>query len=125
MSDFFMGSTLNNAAYYLQPFADAAHEHYGMNVTILLCGPIPDRGGRIEMRRSVCCMLLHEAGVYCEGWAGSVHAGMSNGLVLRIWSDFDRAGFDAAQRSFVQFSHQCFSKTVGLFMRITLIYFCM
>ncbi|KAJ7469927.1 hypothetical protein B0H11DRAFT_2238069 [Mycena galericulata] len=81
---------LNNAAYYLQPFADAAHERYGMNVSILLCGPIPDRGGRIEMR--------------------SVHAGMTNGLVPRVWSDVDRAGFDAAQRSFVQFSHQCFTE---------------
>ncbi|KAJ7504116.1 hypothetical protein B0H11DRAFT_2221563 [Mycena galericulata] len=81
---------LNNAAYYLQPFADAAHERYGMNVAILLCGPIPDRGGRIEMR--------------------SIHSGMTNGLVPGIWSDVDRAGFDAAQRSFVQFSHQCFTE---------------
>jgi hypothetical protein len=82
---------LNNAGYYLQPFVDAVFERFGMNVSLLLCGPIPDRGGRIEMR--------------------SVHAGTTNGLVPRIWSDVDRAGFDAAQRSFVQFSHQCFSKS--------------
>ncbi|KAJ7446039.1 hypothetical protein B0H11DRAFT_1930380 [Mycena galericulata] len=40
-----------------------------------------------------------------------IHAGMSNGLVPRIWSDFDRAGFDATQRSFVNFSHQCFTES--------------
>ncbi|KAJ7446062.1 hypothetical protein FB451DRAFT_1412422 [Mycena latifolia] len=81
---------LNNAAYYLQPFADAIHERFGMNVAILMCGPIADRGGRIEVR--------------------SVHSGMSNGLVPQIWSDFDRAGFNGAQRSFVDFSQQCFTE---------------
>jgi hypothetical protein len=54
--------------------------------------------------------------------SGSVHAGMSNGLVPRIWSDFDRGGFEAAQRSFVQFSHQCFSKRMVLCLEIILIY---
>ncbi|KAJ7105094.1 hypothetical protein C8R43DRAFT_1140885 [Mycena crocata] len=39
---------LNNAGYYLQPFADVLHEHFGMNVVIMLCGPVADRGGRIE-----------------------------------------------------------------------------
>ncbi|KAJ7026918.1 hypothetical protein C8F04DRAFT_1267515 [Mycena alexandri] len=80
---------LNNAAYYLQPFADAIHERFGMNVALMLCGPIPDRGGRIEVR--------------------SVHSGTSNGLVPRIWSDFDRGNFDVAQRSFVDFTHHCFT----------------
>ncbi|KAJ7021699.1 hypothetical protein C8F04DRAFT_1195171 [Mycena alexandri] len=81
---------LNNAAYYLQPFADAIHERFGMNIALMLCGPIPDRGGRIEVR--------------------SVHSGMLNGLVPRIWSDFDRGGFDIAQRSFVDFTHHCFTQ---------------
>ncbi|KAK7052712.1 hypothetical protein R3P38DRAFT_2763051 [Favolaschia claudopus] len=81
---------LNNAGYYLQPFADAIAERFGMNVAVLLCGPVADRGGNIEMR--------------------SVHSGMSGGLVPRIWSDYDRAGFDACQRSFVNFSHECFSE---------------
>ncbi|KAJ7848610.1 hypothetical protein B0H14DRAFT_3453018 [Mycena olivaceomarginata] len=67
---------LNNAAFYLTPFAEAAQQQFGMNISILLCGPVPDRGGRIEVRR--------------------------------IWSDFDRGGFDAAQRSFVNFAHHCF-----------------
>ncbi|KAJ7786776.1 hypothetical protein B0H14DRAFT_2630158 [Mycena olivaceomarginata] len=81
---------LNNAAYYLQPFTDAVHEQYGMNVCVMMCGPVPDRGGRIEVR--------------------SIHSGMSTGMVPRIWSDYDRAGFDVAQRSFIEFSHQCFSE---------------
>ncbi|KAJ7327490.1 hypothetical protein DFH08DRAFT_967919 [Mycena albidolilacea] len=81
---------LNNAAFYLTPFAEVAQQQFGMNVSILLCGPVPDRGGRIKVR--------------------SVHAGFSNGLVPRIWSDFDRGGFDAAQRSFVNFAHHCFTE---------------
>ncbi|KAJ7712106.1 hypothetical protein B0H16DRAFT_1744532 [Mycena metata] len=81
---------LNNAGYYLQPFLDAAAERFGMNVSLMMCGPVADRGGRIEVR--------------------SVHSGMSNGLVPRIWSDFDRGGFDAAQRSFIDFSHHCFTE---------------
>ncbi|KAJ7029961.1 hypothetical protein C8F04DRAFT_1187135 [Mycena alexandri] len=81
---------LNNAAYYLQPFVDAAAERFGMNVVFLMCGPVANRGGRIEVR--------------------SVHSGMLNGLVPRIWSDFDRAGFDGAQRSFIDFTHHCFTE---------------
>ncbi|KAJ7920722.1 hypothetical protein B0H13DRAFT_1867226 [Mycena leptocephala] len=80
---------LNNAGYYLQPFADAAHERFGMNVVIMMCGPVPERGGRIEVR--------------------SIHSGKSNSLAPRIWADFDRAGFDAAQRSFIEFSQNCFN----------------
>ncbi|KAJ7718491.1 hypothetical protein DFH07DRAFT_973279 [Mycena maculata] len=81
---------INNAAYYLQPFADGIHNRFGMNVTIMMCGPVPDRGGRIEVR--------------------SVHSGMSNGMIPRIWSDFDRARFDNAQRSMVEFSQHCFTE---------------
>ncbi|KAJ6464242.1 hypothetical protein C8R47DRAFT_1079626 [Mycena vitilis] len=81
---------LNNAAYYLQPFADSAHERFGMNVVILMCGPVPERGGRIEVR--------------------SIHSGKSNGMVPRIWPEYDRAGFDATQRSFVEFSQHCFTE---------------
>ncbi|KAJ7038447.1 hypothetical protein C8F04DRAFT_1256031 [Mycena alexandri] len=81
---------LNDAAYYLQPFVNAIHEQFGMNVASMMCGPIADCGGRIEVR--------------------SVHSGTSNGLVPRIWSDFDRGGFDMTQRSFLDFSHHCFTE---------------
>ncbi|KAJ6512874.1 hypothetical protein C8R45DRAFT_1087981 [Mycena sanguinolenta] len=83
-------NALNNSGHYLQPFADAIRAQYGMNVAILLCGPIPEHGGRIEVR--------------------SIHAGFSNGLVPRIWSDFDRTGFDSAQRSFISFTQNCFTE---------------
>ncbi|KAJ7843280.1 hypothetical protein B0H13DRAFT_1909423 [Mycena leptocephala] len=77
---------LNNAGYYLQPFADAAHERFGMNVVIMMCGPVPEHG------------------------AGLKYEGKSNGLAPRIWADFDRVGFDKAQRSFIEFSHNCFTE---------------
>ncbi|KAJ7038477.1 hypothetical protein C8F04DRAFT_1256082 [Mycena alexandri] len=80
---------LNNAGFYLQPFADAAAERFGMNVALLMCGPTPDRGGAIEVH--------------------SVHSGLSGGLVQRAWPDFDRAGFEATRRSFREFSEHCFS----------------
>ncbi|KAJ7019389.1 hypothetical protein C8F04DRAFT_888098, partial [Mycena alexandri] len=38
------------AAYYLQPFCDAIQERYGMCVSLFLCGPIGESGGRIKMR---------------------------------------------------------------------------
>ncbi|KAJ7033113.1 hypothetical protein C8F04DRAFT_1184373 [Mycena alexandri] len=97
---------LNNAAYYLQPFTDAIHERFGMNVCLLLCGPIPDRGGRIEVRR----WDLESLKEYNADEGRSIHSGTSNGLVPRIWSDFDRAGFDSAQRSLVEFTHHCFTE---------------
>jgi hypothetical protein len=42
---------LNNALHYLQPVADAAAAKFGMNVSILLAGPIGDKGGAIGVRR--------------------------------------------------------------------------
>ncbi|KAJ7164841.1 hypothetical protein C8R43DRAFT_1122721 [Mycena crocata] len=38
-----------------------------------------------------------------------LHAGTSKGLVPRIWVDYDRAGWEAARRSFRDFTEQCFS----------------
>ncbi|KAF8134757.1 hypothetical protein K438DRAFT_1787092 [Mycena galopus ATCC 62051] len=74
---------LENAAFYLQPFADACHAQYGMNVSILMCGPILEHGGRLEMRRC---------------------------LTPRVWSEYDRAGFEAVQRSFIGFTQKCFTE---------------
>ncbi|KAJ7160853.1 hypothetical protein C8R46DRAFT_905183 [Mycena filopes] len=79
---------LNNAGYYLQPFIDAVAERFGMNVSLLMCGPTPDRGGAIEVH--------------------SVHSGSSKGMVPRIWPEYDRAGFEAMRRSFRQFSEHCY-----------------
>ncbi|KAF8157758.1 hypothetical protein K438DRAFT_1986374 [Mycena galopus ATCC 62051] len=81
---------LNNAAFYLQPFADAARRQFGLNFLILMCGPIPNCGGRIEMR--------------------SIHSGFTNDLVPRTWSEYDRAGFEAVQSSFIGFTRHCFTE---------------
>ncbi|KAJ7761477.1 hypothetical protein B0H14DRAFT_3510963 [Mycena olivaceomarginata] len=80
---------LDNAGYYLEPFINAIAQHFGMNASLLLCGPTPSRGGAIEMH--------------------SVHSGNSKGRVPRIWPDFDRAGFEAVRQSFRQFSEACFT----------------
>jgi hypothetical protein len=40
----------------------------------------------------------------------SVLAGFSNDLVPRTWNEFDRAGFDAVQSSFVAFTRHCYSE---------------
>ncbi|KAJ7156209.1 hypothetical protein C8R46DRAFT_1294775 [Mycena filopes] len=80
---------LDNAGCYLQPFIEAVGERFGMNVSLLMCGPTPDRGGAIEMH--------------------SVHSGKSKGLVPRVWTEYDRAGFEATRRSFREFSERCFS----------------
>ncbi|KAJ7088020.1 hypothetical protein B0H15DRAFT_801079 [Mycena belliarum] len=80
---------LDQAGYYLQPFVNAVHERFKMNVTLVICGPVPNRGGAIEMH--------------------SVHAGMTKGMVPRIWPEFDRAGFEATRQSFRDFSSACFT----------------
>ncbi|KAJ7665858.1 hypothetical protein DFH06DRAFT_1323022 [Mycena polygramma] len=41
---------LTNAAATLDPLADSLSRRYGMAVTILLAGPIPDKGGSIELK---------------------------------------------------------------------------
>ncbi|KAF8210234.1 hypothetical protein K438DRAFT_1959508 [Mycena galopus ATCC 62051] len=40
----------------------------------------------------------------------SLHAGFLNDLAPRVWSDYDRAGFAAAERSFVAFTQNCFTE---------------
>ncbi|KAJ7152239.1 hypothetical protein C8R43DRAFT_820342, partial [Mycena crocata] len=42
-------ASLKSAAHYLQPFVDAIGERFGMVASLLLCGPVGSRGGRIEM----------------------------------------------------------------------------
>ncbi|KAJ7855819.1 hypothetical protein B0H13DRAFT_2357662 [Mycena leptocephala] len=46
-----LATSLENAAYYLQPFVDAIQERFKMSVALLLCGPIGKRGGVIGMQR--------------------------------------------------------------------------
>ena len=43
--------TLENAAFYIQPFADALQQRFGMCVSVLLAGPMMKHGGAIGMQR--------------------------------------------------------------------------
>ncbi|KAF7797721.1 hypothetical protein EIP86_008921 [Pleurotus ostreatoroseus] len=57
----------------LQEFANAVTEMTGLATTILLGGPIPLKGGRLEVK--------------------SLHSGQSKGLVEQQWHKADRVGF--------------------------------
>ncbi|KAJ7038843.1 hypothetical protein C8F04DRAFT_1255768, partial [Mycena alexandri] len=85
-----INAALKNAAFYLEPLAEAISAKFLMNCSILLCGPIGDRGGGIDVR--------------------SVHAGTSRSLTPQKWHQFDKMGYDATVKSFVRFSEHCFSK---------------
>jgi hypothetical protein len=50
-----VGRSLKSASAYLQPFVDSIAERYGMCASLLIVGPIGERGGRIEMRRYAVC----------------------------------------------------------------------
>ncbi|KAJ7030304.1 hypothetical protein C8F04DRAFT_1264069 [Mycena alexandri] len=95
-----INAALKNAAFYLEPLANAIRDKFLLNCTILVCGPMGDRGGAIEVR--------------------SVHAGTTKGLAPRKWYQTDPAGYDATEKSFVKFTKKCFSeedclaRTVGV-----------
>ncbi|KAJ7099209.1 hypothetical protein C8R44DRAFT_747893 [Mycena epipterygia] len=83
-------ASLKSAAGYLQPFVDAIGERYGMCVSLLLCGPVGNRGGRLEMR--------------------SVHAGKTRGLVEEDWPMHDAKHFSVVEASMVDFAQSVFSE---------------
>ncbi|KAJ7787819.1 hypothetical protein B0H14DRAFT_2628964 [Mycena olivaceomarginata] len=84
-----MIGALNNAGHYLQPIADTIHARFGMNVVIMLAGPIGDQGGTMGVR--------------------SVHAGKTKGLNARAWYEFDRLGYHEAEKSMIRFSEKCYT----------------
>ncbi|KAJ6570300.1 hypothetical protein DFH09DRAFT_1313492 [Mycena vulgaris] len=45
-----LSASLKNAGFLLEPLAEAIMQKFGMNVSIMLCGPIGDRGGAIEVQ---------------------------------------------------------------------------
>ncbi|KAJ7136478.1 hypothetical protein C8R43DRAFT_1132379 [Mycena crocata] len=85
-----MAATLENAAFYLQPFVDAIMERFGMCASVFLCGPMGKNGGAIGMQ--------------------SVHAGKTKGLAPVSWPLFDRVGFSELEKSMVAFGRDCFSE---------------
>ncbi|KAJ7898801.1 hypothetical protein B0H13DRAFT_1884165, partial [Mycena leptocephala] len=83
-----LATSLENAAYYLQPFVDAIQERFKMSVALLLCGPIGKRGGVIGMQ--------------------SVHAGETKGLAPLSWPQWDRMGFQEVETKMVEFAKECY-----------------
>ncbi|KAJ7028994.1 hypothetical protein C8F04DRAFT_1265389 [Mycena alexandri] len=81
--------TLDNAAFYLQPFVDAIQQRFGMCATVLLCGPVGKRGGRVMVQ--------------------SVHAGKTKGLAPQKWPEHDWLGFQEVERIMCNFGKECFS----------------
>ncbi|KAJ7044195.1 hypothetical protein C8F04DRAFT_1250794 [Mycena alexandri] len=85
-----INAALKNAAFYLDPLAEAIRDKFGMNCSILLCGPMGDRGGAIEVR--------------------SVHAGRTRGVGARKWYEIDPMGYEAAEKLMIKFSERCFTE---------------
>ncbi|KAJ7460127.1 hypothetical protein B0H11DRAFT_1691506, partial [Mycena galericulata] len=79
-----IAASLENAAFYLQPFVDAIEQRFGMCVSVLLCGPIGKLGGAIGMQ--------------------SVHAGVTKGLAPTDWPKFDRVGFAEVEKHMISFA---------------------
>ncbi|KAJ7603377.1 hypothetical protein DFH06DRAFT_1350237 [Mycena polygramma] len=85
-----LNAALKSTVFYLEPLAEAIKEKFGLNCTIMLCGPMGDCGGAIEVR--------------------SVHAGTTKGLTPRKWHEFDRMGYAEVEKAMVRFSERCFSE---------------
>ncbi|KAJ7770049.1 hypothetical protein B0H16DRAFT_1715674 [Mycena metata] len=84
-----LSAALHNAGRYLQPVADLIQKRFGMNVTIMMCGPVGVRGGAIDVR--------------------SVHAGVTKGLTGKKWYQYDAKGYREAEKSMIRFSERCFT----------------
>ncbi|KAJ7018491.1 hypothetical protein C8F04DRAFT_1277636 [Mycena alexandri] len=85
-----LAASLDNAAYYLQPFVDAISERFGMTVSLLLCGPI----GRQQGVRAI----------------NSVHAGKTLGVAPMKWPEWDKARFKEVETRMVEFGRECFTE---------------
>ncbi|KAJ7712788.1 hypothetical protein B0H16DRAFT_1479102, partial [Mycena metata] len=83
-----ISATQENAGYYLQPFVNAIQERFGMCATVLLCGPVGKRGGRVMVQ--------------------SVHAGKTKGLAPQTWPEYDWLGFQEVERAMINFGKNVF-----------------
>ncbi|KAJ7711976.1 hypothetical protein B0H16DRAFT_1744594 [Mycena metata] len=83
-------ATLDNGAYYIQPFADAIAERFGMVVSVLLCGPIGKQQGVVGMQ--------------------SVHSGTTLGVAPMKWPEWDKARFKEVETRMVEFGRECFTE---------------
>ncbi|KAL1698293.1 hypothetical protein EV121DRAFT_218418, partial [Schizophyllum commune] len=79
-----------NAAFYLQPVANAIAVKFGAAVSILVCAPQPDDGGNI--------------GLF------SVHAGRTQGPLQAKWPRADPDNFRQVEKFMIEFGQKVFSK---------------
>ncbi|CDO74328.1 hypothetical protein BN946_scf184348.g3 [Trametes cinnabarina] len=80
---------LQVAGHWLKPFLEHVSRRLGMNVSLFLAGPIGDSGGEVGVR--------------------SIHVGESNGLLQKLWPDFDSATHAVVTKSMIKFARTCFS----------------
>ncbi|KAI0686689.1 hypothetical protein C8T65DRAFT_747319 [Cerioporus squamosus] len=71
-------------------FSEALSKRLGLNVAVLITGPIGDKGGRIDVK--------------------AAHAGQSRGLTPKIWPDYDPQGYKAVINSLLAFANACYSQ---------------
>ncbi|KAJ7707884.1 hypothetical protein B0H16DRAFT_1481518 [Mycena metata] len=76
--------------YYMQPLVDTIQQRFGMCATILLCGPVGKRGGRVMMQ--------------------SVHTGKTKGLAPQTFPEYDWLAFQEVERIMINFGKECFCK---------------
>ncbi|KAI0055823.1 hypothetical protein BV25DRAFT_1842717 [Artomyces pyxidatus] len=79
-----------NAYMFLQPIANLLADRFGMAVSILMAGPVPE-SSEIDML--------------------SVHSGKTSGVAQEIWPDYDRDGYKATASSMIGFAKAAFPST--------------
>ncbi|KAF9065248.1 hypothetical protein BDP27DRAFT_1366504 [Rhodocollybia butyracea] len=85
-SDYYLA--LVSLSALLQKLVDACQDYFGMATSILLCGPIPESGGNVEVR--------------------SLHSGTIKGTST-TWPDFDPTGFQQVENLMIKFGLKVFS----------------
>ncbi|KAJ7211680.1 hypothetical protein GGX14DRAFT_564910 [Mycena pura] len=83
-------STLKNFDEVGIPLADALAERLGIHIAILAVGPVGEQGGEVRVR--------------------SVFSDTSTGKTSKMWPEFDRSGFTAAEASLSRYGRALFSK---------------
>ncbi|KAJ7152145.1 hypothetical protein C8R43DRAFT_1127226 [Mycena crocata] len=81
---------ISNMAGTLEPLADSLSKLYGMPVSIFVAGPIPEKGGQIQVM--------------------SANAGKTRGRAPKKWHEFDGPGFSGVVTSMERFATVAFTQ---------------
>lgn len=99
---------IDDLGYYLQPIADILYERCDMVTAIVMSGPIPEKGGEIEIRR--CVLYLDSRGPHSHIMAFSVHAGVTRELIPQKWFDADPRTMQIMRESMNAFARRVYRK---------------